>query len=194
MNQSILVFLMSCLPGLAVAQTCADIQDDTERLACFDVTLSCTSIQSEIERLACWDRARTSGDDLPSLPAEERQEVPVHPSSAQAQVLEPVDGSAVDGDSGVVETVRADSPDKFGEKKPLDAPRHYIEATIVEIKTSGLKIDYLRLDNGQVWRETEDSRMRFREGRKVTITEGILNSYDLQMEGYNKIVKVKRVR
>jgi hypothetical protein len=39
-----------------------------------------------------------------------------------------------------------------------------------------------------------DSRMRFREGRKVTISEGIMNSYDLKMEGYNKAVKVKRVR
>lgn len=189
-----LIFLMSCLPGLAFAQTCADIQDDTERLACFDVAGNCTSIQSVTERLACWDRARAGGDDLPSLPAEERREVPVQPPSAQAQVLEPVDGSVVDGDSGVVETVSADSPDKFGEKKPLDAPKEYIEATIVEIKTTGLKIDYLRLDNGQVWRETQDSRMRFKEGRKVTITEGILNSYDLQMEGYNKIVKVKRIR
>ena len=36
--------------------------------------------------------------------------------------------------------------------------------------------------------------MRFKEGRKVTITEGILSSYDLKMEGYNKKVKVKRHR
>jgi hypothetical protein len=194
MKRSILVFLMSCLPGLAVAQTCADIQDDTARLACFDTTSNCASIQSATERLACWDRAHAGDDDLPSLPAEEHREAPVRPPSAQAQVLEPVDGSVVDGDSGIVATVSADSPDKFGEKKPLDAPRQYIEATIIEIKTTGLKIDYLQLDNGQVWRETQDSRMRFKEGRKVTITEGILNSYDLQMEGYNKIVKVKRVR
>jgi hypothetical protein len=36
--------------------------------------------------------------------------------------------------------------------------------------------------------------LRFKEGRRVTISEGILNSYDLKMEGYNKVVKVKRVR
>ena len=47
---------------------------------------------------------------------------------------------------------------------------------------------------GQIWREVEDSNFRFREGRKVTISEGILGSFDLQMEGYNKIVKVRRVR
>ena len=195
MNRSILVVLMSCLPGLALAQVCTDFQDDTARLACLDTASKCASIQSATERLACWDRVHAGGDDLPLLPGDERQEVSAHRSPvSQPQVLDPVNDNPAAGNSDVEATVSADSPDKFGKKKPLDAPRQSIEATIVEIKTSALKIDYLRLDNGQVWREVEDSRMRFKEGRKVTITEGVLSSFDLKMEGYNKIVKVKRVR
>ena len=148
------------LPGLGLAQECADIEDNAERLACYDAQ---------------------SGKVSESAP--ERQQAPPAPDEQQAPT------AAVS--SGVV--VAAESTDAFGRRESVDAPKQYIEAKILEIITQGT-IDYLRLDNGQVWRETKANSLRFREGRGVTITEGILNSYDLKMEGQKKIVKVKRVR
>jgi len=165
MNPSRILLVLIGLPGLTIAQVCTDIEDSTERLACYDAKNEASATISKV----------------PAAPAEQK----VSPPLAETPVRE------TDNRTGT--TIAADVPDDFGREEPFDAPREYIEASIIEIATAG-DIDYLRLDNGQVWREVEDSHMRFKEGRKVTITEGVLSSFDLKMEGYNKKVKVKRIR
>ena len=156
MNPSRILVVLIGLPGLTLAQVCTDIEDSTERLACYDAK----------------NESPTTISKVPAAPAE-------------TPVREPNNSTGT--------AIAADVPDDFGREEPFDQPREYIESSIIEIVTAG-DIDYLRLDNGQVWREVEDSRMRFKEGRKVTITEGILSSFDLKMEGYNKKVKVKRTQ
>lgn len=141
----------------------------------------CAEIEDNAERLACYDAENTSSVSVP-----DEASAPSPPDTTASQ---PPEGTS----AGSSTPVAAPDPDSFGKEEPLDTSKEYIEATIVEIKKSGL-VYYLRLDNGQVWREVEDSTLRFREGRKVTITEGILNSFDLQMEGQNKIAKVRRIR
>ncbi|NCF73152.1 MAG: hypothetical protein GWP67_06580 [Gammaproteobacteria bacterium] len=165
MNPSRVLVLLIGLPSLTLAQVCTDIEDNTERLACYDANNEASSTLPKV------------------LAAPAEQNVP--PALAETPAREP--------DNRAGTKIAAEAPDDFGREEPFDAPREYIEANIIEIATAG-EIDYLRLDNGQVWREVEDSHMRFKEGRKVTITEGILSSYDLKMEGYNKKVKVKRHR
>jgi hypothetical protein len=142
----------------------------------------CTDIEDDTARLACYDALNKESE-----PAAIDVEQP--DPSEQA----PGGSRSAESPGETATVVEADSPDEFGKREADDGPREYVEGTIVEIIKSG-DIYYLKLDNGQVWREVTNSTMRFREGRAVTITEGILNSYDLQMEGYNKIVKVKRVR
>jgi hypothetical protein len=156
--------LLLGVSGAACAQDCAEIEDNAERLACYDAAHQAP----------------------PSPPAETSAPPPAGSAT-------PAPAAAAPPEAKSAAPVAAAAPDEFGREEPLDAPREYIEATIVEVTTSGF-IHYLHLDNGQVWREVEDSTLRFREGRKVTITDGILNSYDLKMEGQNKIVKVRRVR
>jgi hypothetical protein len=156
--------LLLGVPVAVSAQECAEIEDSAERLACYDARHATSPGAAEEDAVA-----PQPANDSPPVPAEAPRE---------AESAAPV-AAAV--------------PDEFGKEEPLDTPKEYIEATIAEVSKSGL-VYYLHLDNGQVWREVEDSTLRFREGRKVTITEGILGSYDLQMEGQNKIVKVRRVR
>jgi hypothetical protein len=165
MNASKVLVALIGFPGLALAQVCTNIEDDNERLACYDAI----------------NEASSSIPEVPAAPAEQQ----ATPALAETSVREP--------DSRTGNMIAADAPGDFGKKEVFDAPREYIEASIVEITTSG-NVDYLRLDNGQVWREVVDSHMRFKVGRKVTITEGILSSYDLKMEGYKKMIKVKRIR
>ena len=142
----------------------------------------CADIEDNEARLACYDARNQESAPAPAEPAQ--PEAP--PETAKEDLAQATEAEAA-------AVVAADSPDEFGVRETNDGPKEYVEGTIVEILKSG-QIEYVRLDNGQVWREVTDSRMRFKEGRKVTITEGIMNSYDLRMEGYNKAVKVKRVR
>ena len=156
--------LLLGVPAAASAQECAEIEDSAERLACYDAKYQSTpSAPEEAGAPAPGDSAEPAPAPAPAPPAER------------------------------VAPVAAAVPDEFGKEEPLDAPREFIEASIVEVAAPGM-VRYLHLDNGQVWREVEASNLRFRKGRKVTITEGILNSYDLKMEGQNSIVKVRRVR
>ena len=166
MSPSRVFILLIGLPGLTFAQVCTEIEDDAERLACYD--------------------AKDETSSTVPRPLTTPTEPQVRPAPAEASLPESQDRAETKIAAGTLED--------FGRKEPLNAPREYIEARIVKITTSG-GFDYLRLDNGQVWREAAwDSRMRFKEGRKVTITEGVLGSFDLKMEGRNKIVKVKRFR
>ena len=163
MNTSTVLVALIGFPGLVLAQVCTDIEDDNERLACYDAIIE----------------APSSIPEAPAAPAEQQA------APAETPLREP-------GNSAET-TMPAAAPGDFGKTEPFDAAREYIEASIVEIDTSA-NIDYLRLDNGQVWRETETSHLRFRVGRKVTITEGIMGSFDLRMEGNKNVVKVRRIR
>lgn len=168
MRPSRVLVLLIGLPGLTLAQVCSDIEDDTKRLACYDAKDKPSSTVVSPGPL-------TTPAEQPVVPAPAEAPPPASHSRAETKVA-------------------AGAPEDFGKKEPLDAPKEYIEARIAKITTAG-GFDYLRLDNGQLWRESDwDSRVRFKEGRKVTITEGVLGSYDLKMEGRNKIVKVKRVQ
>jgi len=211
MNPPRVIFLLLGLPGLSLAQVCTGIEDDAERLACYDARNTASApAPAEVEVQSAPATAETPASEsavpaaaetaAPETAAPAAAETPASESAVRAATETLASESAVPAtaenpapEAAAVATVAAEAPQEFGKKEPLDAPREYIEATIVEIAESA-NIHYLRLDNGQVWREVEDSRMRFKEGRKVTITEGVLSSYDLQMEGYNKIVKVRRVR
>lgn len=165
MNRTSLIAVLISLPGLTAAQVCTDIKDDAERLACYDARNN--------------PPAKTSNASAPPAKAPATPPVTERPAPVPP---EPANGP-----------VASSSPGDFGRKESTEKPKQFIEARIVTVTTSGL-IRYLRLDNGQVWREVENSNLRFKEGRTVTITDGILDSYDLQMEGYNKIIKVKRVK
>lgn len=190
MKKLLSLALLGGLPGLGHAQeSCAAIGDEAERLACFDrATARCAGLESDEARLACFSEAlemRSSDDDMRKADDDLPAAAPVAEGGAGK-------GSAPRPENNVV---AAPQPEAFGQRETLEeAKKQFIEGRIVKVLTTPADMDYLWLDNGQVWRETQDSRVRFREGQRVTITEGVLNSYDLRVEGSNRITKVKRER
>ena len=85
------------------------------------------------------------------------------------------------------------TPEEYAERNNGRITDNRIESTIVDTTTNAHNIDFLRLANGHVWRENEDTRVRFSTGRKVTIEEGMFGSFNLTMEGESRTVKVNRV-
>ena len=52
-----------------------------------------------------------------------------------------------------------------------------------------------KLDNGQVWRQSQSGRVSHRRSRPViTIKKGAFGSYRLSVDGLNKTIRVKRVK
>lgn len=175
MKPSKALILLVGVPGLSLAQPCTDIKDDAERLACYDA------------------------QNAPTPAAVEEAPLPAAPPAAAAvpavtPAPEPEVAPMVEPEPETARELSAVSSDDFGKRERVEAPTQSVTASIVRVQEAG-NVDYLYLDNGQVWRETGgDSGVRFKEGKSVTITEGVLGSYDLRMEGRNRKAKVRRVR
>ena len=169
-SRIIFVTLLAGFSNLALAEACGKITDDEERLVCFDEARACATIQSDSGRLDCFDKAFS--DTVSSHARVEVQDAPVQTSdiNTNSEAATQSSGSENSGSKGS------------------------FEATIVEVTTNSLKLDYLWLDNGQIWRENENSRVRFKPGQKVTIQDGILGSFNLTVGNSKKFIKVKRVR
>lgn len=177
--------LLVGLPGLTFAQVCKDIEDDAERLACYDARNAPPATVPAAPPVA----PAMAPAMVPAIPEEqsvpratEVQETPAPEPKPEAEPADPAES-----------TIIAEAPADFGREEPVDGPREYITASLVEISTPGAST-YLHLDNDQVWKVTGYTNTRFKKGRTITITEGALGSYDLQMDGSKKIFKVKRVR
>jgi hypothetical protein len=185
--------LVAGFSNLAFAEVCIQIVDDDERLACFDATSSCATIQSNSRRLDCFDNAYSDADssNAPAKVLDVTAEASIKPAESASQSSQV---QISDNDKKPEPAEISTSTENIGKKTIVDAPDEYIKATIVEVMTNALKIDYLWLDNGHIWRENEDSRVRFKVGQKVTIENGIFGSFNLTIKDTNKTVKVKRVK
>lgn len=163
-----LTAVMGATPALAQDRgespysRCAEIADDTARLACFDETYAregeILAARAEAER-----QETVENFGLSELDIQRRAEEESGAASAASQLSE--DGQ--------------------------------ITATVVEIfadRQLGKRL--FVLDNGQIWRETQVSRMRRhpREGATVVISKESLGRFFLRVEGRNGYVDVRRER
>ena len=167
------------------ASHCGQIKNDTLRLACYDSLMLCSRFLDNEERLSCLDAAyQTWLQEQAQMPEVVEQPGAEQPPGAEQQ---PPDAGQ--------EIVKGATTETFGKpekKKPRKKLK--ITATITKVQQDGRRVDYLTLDNGQVWRETTDMHVKFKEGQQVTIETGILGSYSLHVEGVRRLIKVKRVK
>lgn len=107
--------------------------------------------------------------------------------NAESQTAE----DAVIASFGLNEDKEKPSNEKVSKKKyEIES----LEATIVAAwRTIDNRFE-VRLDNGQVWRETERTRVAnlAKEGVKVRITKGTLGSYNMKFGNNNRLAGVRR--
>jgi hypothetical protein len=141
----------------------------------------CTRIENETQRLKCYDDLfqRTAAGKLENTKAEPPpQESPdAHP-----------------GPEGASAAVSA-----FGAENIEAPPIDFVEARLVGDFNGWTGTTVFTLDNGQVWRQTKNYIQDYTPrdpipAAKVTISKGMMGSYNLQVEGVKRIVQVKRVK
>jgi hypothetical protein len=193
MSLSSFIFLVAGTFNLASAGACVQISEDTKRLACFDATEACAAIRSDSDRLDCFDNAYAREESSISRPVQQDAPAVVSvESDPKLQQAKPIEDHPAEGHKPGASEIY-DSPEEFASRNKTDDQEETLTAVIVDVTTDPRGVDYLRLDNGHLWRETENSRVRFKAGNEVTIESGIFGSFNLKMEGTNKIVKVRRV-
>ena len=143
--------------------------------------LSCTKQIDDAQRLHCYDEVsqslKTTKDALVPSAAVAQQPTIAPPAQIQSrQQTALVDGFGL--------SARPDPKDEV-EK---------ISAHVTNIDQDPFKKLVVSLDLGQVWQQTDGTRMYLREGDSVFLTKGALGSFFLAVEGKNKRMRVKRIK
>lgn len=157
---------------------CAALTQDAQRLDCFDTTYAQSqSSQAARERVAAEQaqRAEQMREQEFGLSVSERQERREEVAGADPAAAE--DLARLEQDAA-------------------RAREFSVEATIAEIWQDGARKRILRLDNGQLWRETSGSTLRNRvqEGWQGTITRHWSGAYEIRFEGRNGYLRIARIQ
>ena len=204
--------VVACLVTIpAVAQ-----QGDTA-----DRLLECDRLSDPELKLACYDEVVTGlKEGAPAGPREDRpqNEAPaaeqdhvedaVSAPPAQAETASPAAAESVRVEPGA-STGSSPGPqsvdDDFGledqraaEQREEERARELeesIQATIVKVTIHSDRRFSVQLDNGQVWRETQGTRVGVpKEGAVAVVTAGKLGGYRMKIDGIARQAWVRRMK
>jgi hypothetical protein len=167
------------LPLLLTALTAeeAHAQDINAQLA------HCMTINGAVERLSCYDRvAHQAAGTAPQAPLAQAPQAP------QARIEPPADRSRDFGQEQLRKSPAAEQA----------AQAERMTAEISDFQKDARQHFTVVLQNGQVWRQMagDTGVAQFQPGRthQVTISRGVLGSYDLTFNDRNLSFKVQRLR
>ena len=177
---------LALLSGCATAQT-ADTLDD------------CRAIEDNAERLACFDRV--AGAEPPAPPRQPEAPAPVAEAPAAAA---PPAQAETPAPAAPPRTAEPEAPSNFGLERQagLDGPDRIVASVVGGFQgwgeyatEDGRKKTVFELDNGQVWVQVGTQKFRYGgPDRKVEIRRASFGSFLLSPEGYNRAVRVRRVK
>jgi len=189
-------------PPLDEIAACAEIAEDEERLACYDaVAAELTGEGGEAPGAAAKRGAEANRRSAPRAAGRADTPEPGKRGGGEApgkRGSEQTHGERAASKEGADKTEKAETEDdRFGlppegdEEEEDDDTRRMTVAETQE--TRRLDRLVLTMENGQVWRQTEDQSLPPVEpGMEVTIEEGIFGGFSLSVSG--RTIRVERVR
>ncbi|PCI48259.1 MAG: hypothetical protein COB49_06145 [Alphaproteobacteria bacterium] len=142
----------------------------------------CANITEDIKRLACFDGASKK---MPE------------PATGVAAVAEP---------QAVREKQIADFGKKQLRKSPVKEVRKAqkkeddkglkaIKLTVVDVAYTITKKFVLFMENGQIWKQKEDKKVRLPKGKfEVVIKKGLIGGYNMTIPSKRTFIRVKRLK
>lgn len=183
MRSAASLMLLTTLPAMAadtLLETCVAIGDDRARLACYD------EVAGRAGPEARWPTPATQepAAQLPAPPAApEIAAPPPAPATLPATLPAPARAPLASAD------------DDFGLDRERGNDQREIQSRLDGEFTGWSGRTLFKLENGQVWRQSEPGRFRAQIDRPlITIERGAFNSYRLKVDGMNRSIRVKRVR
>lgn len=175
------LMLLATLPAFgadALLETCVAINDDAARLDCYDEAAG----RGNYEARRPEPRLNRPTAQLPAPPA-----VP------EIAATPPVPSAVAEAPP--VRAVPAAPDDDFGLESVRTKDTREISSRLDGEFTGWSGRTLFKLENGQVWRQSEPGRFRTQLDRPlITIERGAFNSYRLKVAGMNRSVRVKRIR
>jgi hypothetical protein len=164
------------------AERCPDANSDAERLACYERLLDAlegvTGAETEADATADRRRAQPQGDGP-------RAEPPTGTTADQprAEPRAAVDPPSATERFGLTQRIR----------HPADADVTELEAAVEEVAVSAHRRRLVRLDNGQLWEETEARNTAMRPGDAVVIRRATFGSFRMFVVDQSRSTTVRRV-
>lgn len=133
--------------------------------------------------------AATAVEDEASRPA--AAPAPTVNEAAEAPPVAPTSGRSDFG----LEDQKASAARQAERERKREGQDQVVYSTIVEVRRVRGERFEARLENGQVWRETEATRTvrRPKVGDSVRITSGRLGSYRMKFNNDNRLASVRRI-
>jgi hypothetical protein len=193
------VFLMIFVSPIGVANTlldelsiCAKNNDSSQRLVCYDKLIKETKNSQPKQRQDSSKVTTTKKvDNVVQLAQKNQSEIILAGSkiSKELSVVQPQPTTVVNN------TIKQQQA-KFGDenKQRSEDLIQQIRATIVEVQKAPRGELVLTLDNGQVWRQSDSTRLRLRKGQVVIIKRAALGSFFIGKKNTNRLMRAKRVK
>lgn len=167
---------------------CKQLTDNSARLSCYDRLAATFGSQAASADVAVSGtavlEAVAPGTAVPGTVAPEA----AAPASAPAALVAVVATPATVAPSA--EVIEAD----FGktQSRPSDQVEQ-LQATVKSLSRNKMRKMLITLENGHIWRQTEDDSIQLKAGDSVTIEKASFGSFLLSKTGTNRKVRVKRV-
>ena len=149
------------------AKECADIEDTTQRLSCYDSLFAPQQIE-----------------DPKLVITQKKQEVEIAKQDKEIK-------------KELKKEVKKERERRFGLPKRLEKEEDKVEIKdkILEVKKlADLRLDVI-LENGQKWRSVEKIRqVRLKANQKVIISEGFISGYILKVVDKKISIRVRRIK
>lgn len=167
--------------ALLLAMTGAAAEDDATR-----AFLRCMALQNDTERLACYDRLAHEVVEL-GLPGSRAAGATAGSAAATA----PAEAAGASQAS----SAQPAPEEQFGMAQPTSGEEiSSITASVVGGFAGWAGGTIFELDNGQVWEQVGSDRYEYAgRDRKVVISRALFGSFQLSPEGLNRRVRVRRV-
>jgi hypothetical protein len=145
---------------------------------------SCVAIESSSERLACYDQLAGRKPPAPRTAARKEPGDVEQPSAAPATEPPAVSARTLD-----------DLADETRPKTVRDAEEAIeVRARVTSCEKDSRKKYYFVFDNGQVWKQSSDKKLRYREcDFEVTISKDFFG-YKMQPDGSKSRIRIVRVK
>ena len=166
---------------------CRTLEDEAERLTCFDQASQSIEAESEAAVPASVEPA----------PAEPAAAATAAPAVAETPVAAPdLAPASAASDATTAVTSAAITEDEFGLERKREQEGIQKITSRHDGRFTGWDGDTLfPLENGQVWKQIESGRYSYKADRPVIeVKRGLLQSYYLKVRGENRTVRVTRIR